>query len=222
MTAIPGPGLIEVTMGFSMPDGELAVNVFGVDSGGTASISNTDLTQVADVFKDWWQTGDGTHSYRAFQQSSGQLIEVKARDLGDSTSLESIVNVSLSGTDGGEALPNGVTFTLTARTGLAGRSQRGRTFLAGLSKNFLSAGDVNVADSAHAGNAVAAFDGLLASLADITLTDAGTQPVLAVFSRVSAGIRRAAIAATPIIGYGYHDLFMDYQRRRAPGHNRHH
>lgn len=222
MAFIPGPGFAEVTLNFAQGDGEQAVNVFGVDSGQTDALTFDDLAALCVTVVDWFGTGDGTHSYKALMQSSSSLVDVRARDLTTDSGPIAIETANVSGTDGGGKLANGLTFTVTSRTALSGRSYRGRTFLVGLTDNFLVAGQQNVADSGHADDAINAFFPLIAAIAGTTLPDAASTPALAVLSRRTAGAPRAAIVATPVTNFGYHDLFMDYQRRRAPGHNRHH
>lgn len=221
MAFIPGPGLAEVTLRFVQKDGELALNVFGVDTTHGADLSYSDCEALAESFVGWFSAGDGTHAYQDVVSNSAQLLDVTARDITTATGVSAVVAASVSGTDAGADLQNGVTFTLTARTGLAGRSFRGRSYLSCLTDAFVSGDDENVADSAKVSDMVAAFDAIIPAMTATILPDAATVPELCVFSRVSGGSARAAVLATPVAAYGYHDLFLDYQRRRAPGHNRH-
>jgi hypothetical protein len=225
MAFIPCLNTAEVSLQFAQGDGEFAENVFGVER--SIAWDAGSLLAMVEAFREWYVAGDGIASvYAGLQHTSVILTNVNGRDLTTSSGI--IANapgrVGDHGTNGDALIPQGQTFTLTARTALAGRSFRGRTYLVGLDESFYSGGSVDVADSAHANTAVLAWNALITA---VTAADADAQ--LVVISRYHlvdvpppTTLPRANGVMTPIVAYGYHDLFMDYQRRRAPGHNRHH
>lgn len=213
-----GDGIARVVMRFAQSDGEIAENVFGFKGVDGEDTSPDHLMDVCNVFKTWWEDGDGSgHSYRVVQHTGTQLLTITAKSMHVVDGAEVTLDVGESGTDDGEVLPDGITFSLTARTAQGGRSFRGRTFLLGLTKNFVSS-DVNVADSTHVINTLLGFNALIPA-AQGAFALAGGLVVLS-FSHNLA--YRTNIVSTLITSYGNSDLFMDYQRRRAPGHSRHH
>lgn len=218
MAFIPVVNAARVSLAFTQTSGEFAENVFGVQR--DEAWDPTGLTTVAQAVMDWWHDGDGTHSYRGFQHTGCTLLQCTARDL--TVQDAPVVTVAADeasnvGTDAGTALAAGLSFALTARTGLAGRSHRGRTFLIGLASGAVDASNKNAVAAANAPLYVSAFNSLITKVhtADVHST-------LVVISTRHNNAPRASGVTTPITSYGYHDLFLDYQRRRAPGHNRHH
>jgi hypothetical protein len=147
-------------------------------------------------------------------------VQTEARDLTTQTSSVVIVpypGAHAAGGDNSGQIPAGLTKAFTARSGLAGRSQRGRTFVVGLASDSLSSGDKNVVATATLNDYVAWFNALIAAV-----PAANAAWSLVVVSRFHNGAPRASGATTPITSYGYANVFVDYQRRRAPGHARHH
>lgn len=128
-------------------------------------------------------------------------------------SLSSPIGVFLPGTlmNGGSAalaLPNNVAYCLTKRTGVRGRSFRGRMYVPGIPNDVLDT--PSTVSVAFQTSMVAAAAGLLADM-----VTGGFPPV--VVSWVNAGAQRTEGVATPIISLGPSDLVLDSQRRRLPG-----
>lgn len=213
---LTGAGVVQSVLRFSQGDGEVAENVLGFANADGHAATTVELNALNGKIQDWYENGDGTHSYKALQSASCTLLSITSRDLTSLTGEEVVTDVGDVGAAAGTELANGLTFTITARTGHAGRSHRGRVYLVGLTTGFLS-GDINVADSAKAGDAVAAFNGMISGPHDIAGDYACN-----ILSRSNGGVYRANISPFVVTAFGYFDLFMDYQRRRAPGHNRHH
>jgi hypothetical protein len=216
---IPVPNAARVSLLFTQADGEVAENVFGVQLADAWTAG--ELAAMAQAFLTWWEVGDGAgHSYAALMGTGITSLGAEARDLTTSTSPVAFVANGagdITGDDATEPLMNGASFTMTARTGLAGRSQRGRTYMIGLCDDFVDGTDVNKATASAANSARLAFNALITK---VTATDAGA--TLVVISTRHNNLPRLTGITTPITSYGFHDLFLDYQRRRAPGHNRHH
>lgn len=220
---VPVNNAAQFTLQFSQQDGSFAENEFWVQR--TGAWSQALLTTMAAAFKTWFGTGDGTRSYKSSMVTTASLQGVGYRDMTTQNGYTGVYQTGLpiAGTDAEAGVSLGVTFSLTARTGLAGRSFRGRTFLVGMGLSQFSSVPNNLVDGTHAGNYVSLFNALPAA---VTAADAAA--TLVVCSRYhqvggpgSPSVPRAAGITTPILAYGYHDLFADFQRRRAPGHNRH-
>lgn len=212
-----GAGLVKVVLSFSRSDGFLGENVFGIDTHGAGPVDDATLTSVCNDFKNWWQNGDGTHSPQAQCGESTSLSLIEAKDLTVVDGTIHSIAPALVGADTGGDLAAGLTFAITIRTALSGRSHRGRSFVVGLTDNVLATGSKDVADSAAITDLLAAYAGLLTG--DFSVNNAGRK--LSIFSYSNNNAYRANIAATDVASVGVFDFNMDYQRRRAPGHNRH-
>lgn len=215
---VPFPTSAEFALQFTQHTGEFAENTFGVDIGATPT--STNMTPIANAIMNWWKDGAGGANYRSAMCVGTELLGCYARSL-VAEGAPSVVVVppfsETAGTDTHTPLPTGVSFSMTARTGLAGRSFRGRTYLIAMTSNVLASGSEDQMYGPNADAFVTAFNGLITAIGAVTGT-----PKLAVLSRRHNNAWRTTGVATPVIAYGYHDLWLDYQRRRAPGHNRHH
>jgi hypothetical protein len=224
MAFIPVSNAAEITMQFSQADGSFAENVFWVQR--TIAWDATSLTTMADAFITWFGTGDGTYNYKGLMGTNCALNAVVARDNTTQTSdvVTSNTGLPIAGFETPPTIDLGLTFVLTARTGKAGRSYRGRTYLVGLTENQWTSAELNEYSPTAAAHAVDAFNALITA---VTAADADS--TLVVCSRYSGvdpttgkPIPRASGITTPILTYGFHNLLTDFQRRRAPAHNRHH
>lgn len=219
MTFIPVIDCAEVSLKFSQTDGEFAENTFGVQR--DEAWDHASLLAVANAFVTWWDVGDGAGGiYRTFQAAGVNILGATARDLtteGGMAVDSTVVPAHTHGTAANFQLQNGVSFAVTARTGLAGRSQRGRTFLVGLANDVLTASGDDVINAGVAANFILMMNKLI-----LNVTAADAHSKLVVISRRHNNAPRVTGVTTAITNYGIHDNFLDYQRRRAPGHNRHH
>ncbi len=204
-------------MQYSQSNGDFAENVFWVTD--SAGWTGAKLNALCETFIDWFEADPGTGSPKAFMTTGCSLVNVAARDF---TTQNGVVGSSqeglpIAGTDVGTDIAKGLTWAVTGRTGLAGRSFRSRTFMIGLSSNTVPVAATNVVDATHAAHIVLALNNLLT-----LVTAAVATQLVVVTSRVHNNAPRANGVMTPITGYGFHNLFTDFQRRRAPAHNRHH
>lgn len=215
----PVPDAASVTMTFTMNDGETAQNIFHCVKG--SAWGADDLSALCNIFVGWYETGGmGSHAYSEHMSENSHLTAVLARALDAEGAPEGTPTVPIpttGGADGTTQLQNGLTFTITHRTGLAGRSFRGRTYVPCLSTNSVFEVGANAIKPAYAADLVEAFRGLRD-----TITGHDATWFLAVVSRYHNGAARAAGISTPVVDFGYSDIYLDFQRRRAPGHNRHH
>jgi len=138
-----------------------------------------------------------------------QLFRLHAREL--TAEVSSVADVS-SGTVGGIATtadPNNVTLAVSFRTGVIGRSFRGRNYIIGIPQGVIS--DNTVAPSFLA-DVLTAFAALPAAVT--------TDWLHSVVSRFTAGLPRVAGVSTPVTTVAFTDNIVDSQRRRLPGRGR--
>lgn len=223
-TFIPCPGIAEAVVETAISGGDIAVSKFYIYGGVDTAWTEASLTNLANTIDTWLETGGGAGEKYVDQMNTGyQVQSIHMRDLTTATSLEYVKAVAHSGTDATASLPSGLTKACTLRTGRAGRSFRGRTFMPGMTEAFYLAGDHNYVDPTKLSNLVAMWSSLITA---IPAGDASwTWSVLSRFSGVDPTtkrpIPRATGVHTPIIEVGYSHQAFDYQRRRAPFHARH-
>jgi hypothetical protein len=220
---VPVTNGAQISLQYAQGDNSFAENVFWVHR--TTAWNSADLIAMAGAFATWWGTGDGTHSFKNLQNANMALAGVGYRDNTTQNGLSGVYQTGLpiQAVGSGAAAPLGTSFSITARTGLAGRSYRGRVFMVGLGANDFSNEPLNAISGTYAGQCVSALNALITA---VPAADANS--TLVVCSRFhqtggpgSKSDPRAAGVTTPIATYGFHNLFMDFQRRRAPSHNRH-
>jgi hypothetical protein len=220
---VPSLNGLKVAMEFTDVTGDQNVNTFWVKN--TAAWSSTSITTMLNAFITWFGTGDGTHYYKLYMSTNCALTAVTGRDFTTQHGLSVVSQTGLpaAGTGGAGAIAAGTTFCITSRTGIAGKSYRGRTYLAGVEAAALVTPDLGVIASSFADAQVAAFGALPAAV-----TAAIATCTLVVNSQYyqpggpnTPSVPRATAIQTPITSFGYADLFVDFQRRRAPGHARH-
>lgn len=138
-------------------------------------------------------------------------LRVKAIHASDAPLLDQVVLPAQTGTKSGIALPNNSTFTVKFATGLAGRTARGRWYVAGLTSDCVSNGIVVPSGVAGAWvNALTALqDELQLSTWDLCITS----------FRVNKAWRTEGLSR-PVTGISYTDLNLDSMRRRLAGRGR--
>lgn len=203
--------------------GDINENVFWVHN--SAAWDAAGIKTMLDAFIAWWGTTEGGTSYKDLCSSDVSLVSVSGRD---NTTQHGLVVVDqaglpIAGTGSTPQIQLGCTKSFTARTGLAGKSYRGRVFAVGVPANQADAPDIGTVKAAYANAMVQALNDLID---DVTAAIGTCQ--LVVCSRYyqpgGPGTKsqpRAAGIMTPITTFGFHDLNVDFQRRRAPGHSRH-
>jgi len=226
LTFQPCPGIVEVALRFTVPAGQQAVNVFHVGNNTGDPTSLSDLSTIAEGFATWFDTGNGAgDTYRGRVSSAATLDSVFARDLTVAAGFEATHAVGHAGQDVSAFLGNGNTVALSARSPFAGRSFRGRTFVVGLCADSLVAGDANRVNAAYVTNQLNAFNALIPAVAGFDTLVPMSLQVLSRFNKDSVPApphKRANGVGTDVVDFTVVDVFVDFQRRRAPGHNRHH
>jgi 3D (Asp-Asp-Asp) domain-containing protein len=176
-----------------------------------ATPTEATLTDLADAVGLWWRT-----NIKPITSSRVSVTEYVATSMDTATSPQ----VSVPGTvlDVGASTPNvmplGSTLTVSFRTGLRGRSFRGRNYVIGMTEDQVDGNSV-VAGVAELWRA--AYEELIAAATDVGWTwivasrFSGTDPV------TGDPTPRAAAVTTPITAVVVVDDFVDSQRRRLSG-----
>lgn len=221
---VPAVNGLEVGLHFTDQNNDENVNVFWVQN--SAAWTATSVMTMLDAFITWFHTGDGTHTYASEMATVVALTSVTGRDFTTQHGI-SLVDQSglpITGTAAVAPVAAGTTKALTARTGLAGKNFRGRTYVAGLQSGAVPVPSNGLVLASAMSTLVSAFNALPAAV-----TAAIATCHLVVCSRFyqpggpgTPTVPRATAVMTPVTVFGYHDLNVDFQRRRAPGHQRHH
>lgn len=158
----------------------------------------------AELLADWYTTGP-----RSIMTSQLVLREVYAADL--SSENGEVYTHAVANDPGGPEtvppLPNNVALCVSFRTGLRGRSYRGRNYVCGWTENVVNG---NAVTAAAAATVQTAYNQLL------NLGGSG-QLQWVVVSRYADGQPRVTGVATPVLTAVIVDLIVDSQRRRLPG-----
>jgi hypothetical protein len=168
-------------------------------------LTEADLTEIATVFRDWW---DAEMQGLTVNTTSLQAIEVIDVSADGEEGIIFTAGLPLSGSDENLANPNNVTVVTKLATGMTGRSRRGRTYHVGLPEDALAA------DKQHITPTWQTFlQGAFADLITALIT-AGFELVVA--STISGGVPRTEGITTPVTS-AVTNLQLDSQRRRLPG-----
>src|ERR1017187_9944009 len=136
-------------MGFTDFNGDFQENEFWVKN--SVPWTGASILAMLDAFTTWFQTGDGTQSYMNNMSNSVSLVSEAGRDNTTQHGLSVISNAGLpvAGTVAHPAIQAGCTKSLTARTGLAGKSYRGRTFLIGIDETEVPVPEAGVISATY-------------------------------------------------------------------------
>jgi len=116
--------------------------------------------------------------------------------------------VPVTGTAGGATMPNNAAWCIKFLSGLAGRSTRGRNYVAGLSADLMD--DRNHVKATWAANMVAFYEALQSAAGDVG-------GIFCIASRYIDNVRRDVGQTYTVTSIGYTDLVVDSQRDRLPG-----
>jgi len=168
--------------------------------------SPTDIADLASAVKAAW-----VDNIMPLLSSTVSLIAVEASDLTSDSGPQAVDTGGLpvAGDVTSRAMPNNVALCVSFRTGLRGRSFRGRNYLPGMSSDAVSEGvnEVNAAYQTSVRNAYLA----------VQLTIEGVGAEWVVVSRFHDGAPRVSGVATPVTNVVFTDNIVDSQRRRLPG-----
>jgi len=137
------------------------------------------------------------------------LTTIRTRDMTVQSGAIADLDIAppVPGTFSGDVLPANATFSVSLRTGFAGRSRRGRIYHVGLAEGQVTADFLITANVTAIVNAYTTW----------LTTLAAQQYSWVIASRISGGVPRATALITPITAIFAVDARVDTQRRRLPG-----
>jgi len=154
MAFIETPDCIKVTMSFLSDAGVVAQNVFHTLN--ALPSSGAEQNFICGIFADFWSEFYGT-----LTTVNWKLDYIEARDISVEEGTSTILTVGEDATGAGSASADNVSMCITWRTGFAGKSARGRSYLL---PPPTSAVLENTITNTHVVNAVAAFNNLKTTL----------------------------------------------------------
>lgn len=200
MAFIPVPESARVTLTFENDNNNQAVNVLWFkDLEG--DLTSTRAAVLTSVMADWLSNQWDTAANENWQAVSAEALAGHVQN-----GPYDIQPLSIPGTLTGEPLPSEVSIAISLRTGLSGRSYRGRVFHVGVGEDN-SAGDY--ISSAYRTGLINAYAALIsmANAFDFQWS---------VCSMYTNGAPRAAGLLTAITQVTIVDTILDSQRRRKP------
>lgn len=205
MGFVPVPNVVQIEMLYTQ-QAEPCENVYHYQFAAPPTAS--DMNLLIDAMKAW----ELNHA-AALRNVATELTRIRARDLSTQNGVivDRQVIPTIVGADTTIGLPNNVTVAVSHRTGLGGRSFRGRTFHIGLSDNQVGNNQVLPPTLTALGQVYTLL---------LAVNPAGSQPLVVVSRRHNKADRAVGIA-TPVTDIVV-NKFIDSQRRRLPEHNRHH
>jgi len=167
----------------------------------------TDLSNIGSALASYWVA-----EMLPLQSNALTLTQVVVTWLAVENGVQAVFGVTPVAPGGqvSAGLPGNVSLAVSFRTGLSGRSFRGRNYLAGLTEGQVTGNEIS---STAAAAFVDVYEGLLPTLTALSLTHV-------VVSRFAGGLPRVSGVATPVVSYLTTDLVVDSQRRRLTGRGR--
>lgn len=174
---------------------------------GTATPDLSDLTALVEAVSGFIRSG-----LLPLMADTITLLRLVGRVLEtlDGIQYISTTGLPLNGASTAESMPNNVAACISIRTGLAGRSFRGRNYVPGLTIANI---DHNELNSTSLAAIVDVYEALIAPVPASAWN-------MSVVSRFTAGAPRAEGIATPVTQVVFVDNIVDSQRRRLPGRGR--
>lgn len=202
MPFVPVVNAVEVTVKY-MYRQQLCENVYGfLDNDGLPTTADVDNLLV--LMEQWLND-----EYMPFLSDNVSGLALHARSL---TTITSPVADRAFTTTGGivvAADPNNVSLAVSFRTGIPGRSFRGRSYIIGIPADQINENEVS---GTFLANMITAYEALAPIM--------GTMWSHAVLSKFTGGAPRVSGVASPVLSYLFSDNIIDSQRRRLPGRGR--
>lgn len=195
------PNTVQVDLVFLL-FGQRVQNVYYVQFGG--GVDAVSLDDAATTFDQWCTNNWMTNISVDCVYIGG---EVRNLDIEAGSILAFAPAAAVAGGIPVAAEPGNVSFSISLRTGTAGRSFRGRKYVAGMPS------------TQRVGNTVQPIwaQDLIDSLNNLRTVLNGVNGVLVVVSRIADGLQRLEALATPVNAVGLADFHIDSQRRRLTG-----
>lgn len=203
-TFVPfGPYICEVVTSM-LWRGKSVSTTMGVHKVDGTDLDVAGLGDIAAIFQDSWQTDMAPH---LCSDISLVAVEVRRLTLRDDLVVTVVPDAPIPGESDPPAVPSQVALVVTLKTDQAGRSHRGRNYIAGIPLNVVTDNEV----SPEFRTAMqTAYVHLAANLEGLTTQ---YQPVI--LSRVSGGAPRVFGVFTTITAFQV-NARLDTQRRRLP------
>ena len=200
MAFVPAVDTARVSINFLSANGEDATNVLHFQN--TANGANpTSMGELLDTLEDWLTLEWAPAASNEWQTDFLEALSINAADGPLVTRV-----FTTNGTVVQPALPAQNTVAMSARTGLSGRSRRGRIFHVGMPETFVTGSTINSTGSAQL---LASYEALLTRLAP---TD--WRYVIASF--VSGGLPRVTALTTNVTNFILSDVIVDSMDSRKP------
>lgn len=187
-------------------DGQQIENTLYVNHGETAWLTD-DLATLATTIETWFLDNILTHL--ATELTYRETVATDLTVEGGAQAVSATGAGSAGGASGGSA-PGNVALCLSIRTGLSGRSNRGRNYVGGVPLSQITG--TNTFASGWVDALIAGYAALGAALLEVD----GSW-VWSVLSRVHDRATRTTALAIPATNVLAVDLTVDSQRRRLPG-----
>ncbi len=200
MPFVPANDVVQVSIHFLSATLERATNVIYVYNANGVS-SAADVQDVLDSVKTWL-----TNEWAGVASDRWQTDYLVGRDMNTQEGYIVTDVETINGTVSGGSLPAATTIAMSLRTGLSGRSRRGRIFHVGLPVTFVTDSAVTVGG---ASSLIDAYNALLPILI-------GNDQQLVVASFVSGGAPRSTALTTPVLDVILTDRIVDSQDGRKP------
>jgi hypothetical protein len=201
MPFIPVPNTAMVEFRMTLDDQHVENTIYVQ---GTVEWNITSLATLATSLQAWWLT-----NYAPNVSEEVVLREVVATSLENETAAQATVSGdSANGTNTSGSMPSNVTLTVSFRTGLRGRSFRGRNYIVGVPQDQVV--DINHVQGTYAAAWIDAYSELLEGT-----FEEGQQWVIV--SRFEDGSPRETGIASEVLTVTVVDDVIDSQRRRLPG-----
>jgi hypothetical protein len=217
----PGTAMFTVSYVPTAGASDVLENVLHFQKNDLSDWGPSEISALTTQFDAWRGTSDGTNALLTNHTSAHTLVGYTARDLSVDGGPEYTNAVSHAGLDAGAPLSSGLSKALTLRTGLSGKSFRGRIFLSGLTATLTGTYGPDACDPAVLGAIAAAWNNLITVAAG--WTPACKWTVLSRKHKVGSipNVTRDTGLNTPVTAVSYSSTVIDFQRRRAPLHGRH-
>ena len=221
---IPCLNTAKFALTFTDVNGDQQINTIWVKRSAPWTLST--LNAVSAGLVTWFTTAVGGQTMQANMSNQVSFVQVQFRDYTTQNGLSGIYQTGLPlvGTIAQPQLAAGLTFAFTLRTGLAGRSYRGRVFQVGMTLSAIVNIQNNTVVPAFAAGIAAVWANLITAIpaADPAASWVVTSRYYQPGGSGTPTVPRTQGVMTPVASVGYHNTLLDFQRRRAPAHARHH
>lgn len=170
----------------------------------TVPAAEEQAADLAAALSNWYAA-----SLRPIQSNQVTLREIYVRDLGSNEFIDYTLTF-ISGNVGertSPAMPNNVTLSVSFRTGIGGRTARGRNYFIGLTDNQVTNNNV---EPSEATLIVAAYEDIIADVNSVELK-------WCVVSRYLNKTKRTEAVSRDVTAVALANTVVDSQRRRLPG-----